>query len=510
MNTSKIVPFSPNGSPRSATEIVGSFDGLRALVLGDAMLDLYVEGNVTRICKEGPVPVVDWSGERSAPGGAANVAANLAALGAEVRLAGLTGSDHAGAELRRAVEAAGVDTGGLIEDASCTTLQKLRIVSRGQYLVRLDSGTTSGGAGRARRRLLQSLHEMIDGCDLVVISDYAYGAVDDRIIDWLVNARQFRGFVLAVDAKYPMRYAGAHVSILTPSFAEACDAVGARPVESPFGFLDRAVAVASALRERVEAEYLAVTLAGDGVLLANKQGAISHIPSRPMAVAQDVGAGDTFVSAVGLALAAHAAPNQAIEIGIEAALLALTQERTSVVDQQELLRRVNLISRANDLTVAAIAPLVDSARLRGQSVVFTNGVFDILHVGHVDLLRRAKELGDLLIVGINSDASTRRLKGPTRPINSERDRLALVSALESVDAAVLFEDDTPEQLIRALRPNIHVKGGDYRPADLPEARAVAEVGGRIEILPFVEGRSTTRLIESIQAGRTTRLAGVRS
>jgi D-beta-D-heptose 7-phosphate kinase/D-beta-D-heptose 1-phosphate adenosyltransferase len=496
----------------SSTQLVARFNGVQAVVVGDAMLDTYIDGAVSRICKEGPVPVIDWTSECSMPGGAANVAANLAALGARVQLVGLIGDDRAGAGLRNELRALGVETAGLIDDPECATLCKTRLSARGQYLVRLDAGSTSQCSERGRHRLRQAIDAMSDDCDLVVVSDYAYGAIDDRTIDQLSTLRMTRPFVLAIDAKHPMRYAGARATVLTPSLAEACEAIGMSLAVERVPPMDQAIGVTRALRERVDADYLAVTLAGDGVLLVDRNGQLSHVPSRLVSAAQDIGAGDTFISALGLALAAGAAPPQAIEIGIEAALLAVTEERTAVVDQQELLRRVNLAglgSGPEDASMASsIASSLDSARIRGKTIVFTNGVFDILHVGHIELLRRAKALGDLLVVGINSDASVRRLKGPSRPITSERDRLALVSALESVDFAVLFDEDTPEQLIRTFRPDVHVKGGDYRPGDLPEASAVAEVGGRTVILPFIEGRSTTRLIESIRISHPADLVGV--
>ena len=427
-----------------------------------------------------------------------------------MRLAGLIGIDSAGVKLREAIQARGIPTEALIEDSSCTTLRKLRISARGQYLVRLDSAQRNRVGARARQRLLHALETMVEDCDLVVVSDYGYGAVDEQLIDRLATLRIQHPFVLAGRCERPTAICACSRHSPHAQLGRSERRGWHAAVGRSTGSLEHAIEVTRTLRERVAAEFLAVTLAGDGVLLANQRGEVSHLPSRPLISAQDIGAGDTFISALGLALAAQAAPEQAVEIGIEAALLALTQEHTAVVDQQELLRRVSLSDRMAGPTVASILPMIEAARLRGKSIVFTNGVFDILHVGHVELLRRAKALGDILVVGLNSDASTRRLKGPTRPINSEQDRLALVSALESVDFAVLFDDDTPEQLIRALRPDVHVKGGDYRPADLPEASAVADVGGRIEILPFVEGRSTTRLIELIQIGRVPDFAGIQS
>jgi D-beta-D-heptose 7-phosphate kinase/D-beta-D-heptose 1-phosphate adenosyltransferase len=242
-----------------------------------------------------------------------------------------------------------------------------------------------------------------------------------------------------------------------------------------------------------------VTMAGDGVLLLDQAGTLRHLPVHPVTHAGDVGAGDSFTAAMALALAAGAGPDLAIRLGADAAAIAITRRRTAVVSHQELVRRASLDDQSAPLSLKDLAVRLDAERFAGNRIVFTNGVFDILHAGHVQLLRRAKALGDVLVVGINSDASTRRLKGPTRPINHERDRLALVSALDSVDYALVFDEDTPAETIRALRPDVHVKGGDYTAETLPEREAVREVGARIELLSLVEGRSTTGVIDRIAA-----------
>ncbi|MGE3797415.1 MAG: D-glycero-beta-D-manno-heptose 1-phosphate adenylyltransferase, partial [Thermomicrobiales bacterium] len=308
-----------------------------------------------------------------------------------------------------------------------------------------------------------------------------------------------RRVVLAVDSKNVLRHSRAGATVMTPSLEEASRAVGTSvPGRKPIP-LAQAIEVGQKLRKRVDAEYLAVTLADDGVIVLDRQDSVVHVPAHRLTSRSDVGAGDSFLAAIALALTVEATPDKAAQIAVDAASLAVQKERTAVVGLQELLGRVSLSHLAHNLCPEVLAAILDGARCAGKTIVFTNGVFDILHAGHVDLLRRAKSLGDVLVVGINSDASTRRLKGKNRPINHERDRLALVSALDSVDFAVLFEDDTPENLIRTLRPHIHVKGGDYSAGDLEEAEAVAEVGGRIEILPFVAGRSTTRVIDKVTA-----------
>jgi D-beta-D-heptose 7-phosphate kinase/D-beta-D-heptose 1-phosphate adenosyltransferase len=237
--------------------------------------------------------------------------------------------------------------------------------------------------------------------------------------------------------------------------------------------------------------------------LTGPDGEQTHVPCHPTVRASDVGAGDTFTAATALALAVGAPAEQAVRIGIDAASIAITRERTTAVSVQDLLRRVSLADSAAVPSLKEIVAQLDIDRFHGKRVVFTNGVFDILHAGHVKLLGQARALGDVLVVGINSDASTRRLKGPRRPVNRESDRLALVSALDAVDYALVFEEDTPTELIRAIRPDIHVKGGDYQAEALPEIEAVREVGAEVAILSLVDGRSTTALIDRIVATAAT-------
>jgi len=483
--------------PLSNVDVVRGFQGLRALVIGDAMLDTYLEGTATRLCKEGPVPVVRKVAEERAPGGAANAAANLAALGADVVFVGLIGRDDAGARLRASLRERGVDDGWLVEDDAVGTLHKLRVLANGQYVVRFDDGETRGGSAAGQDALRARVGEAFARCDLVVVPDYGYGVASDAMIARLRVLRTAQPRLLAVDSKEIRRFASIGATIVTPNLQEARLAVD--PLAPPDQVLsvDDARLVARRLRGMLDAEQVAVTLAGDGVLLLDRAGGECHLPAHPVARAGDVGAGDSFTAATALALASGAPAEQAARIGIDAAAIAITRQRTSVVPYQELLRRASLADQAVGPSWKELATRLDAARFGGQRVVFTNGVYDILHVGHVQLLRRAKALGDILVVGINSDSSTRRLKGPTRPINREADRVALVSALDAVDHAVLFSEDTPADLIRALRPDVHVKGGDYIADELPEIDAVREVGARVEILSLVEGRSTTNVIQQI-------------
>jgi D-beta-D-heptose 7-phosphate kinase / D-beta-D-heptose 1-phosphate adenosyltransferase len=497
-----------------AVELVRRFRGLRALLIGDAMLDTYLEGTAARLCSEGPVPVVRKTGEHRIPGGAANTAANLHALDAEVFFLSILGRDTAGTALRAALLERGVDDRWIIEDESTNTLHKLRIQADSQYVVRFDEDAYHHSKV-GQEQLLANLEEIFPQCDLVVVSDYGYGTVSDALIDRLQSLRSLHSCPLLVDSKNLYRFRNANATIVTPNHLEARLLVEpgriTEPRVSATGLdISEVEQIGRRLLAMINAEHAAITLAGDGVFLIDRQGRTLHIPTYSAALVNDVGAGDSFAAAMALALVAGGSVEEAARIAVDAASIAITKRWTAVVSYQELLQRVSLRDHARLLpnfvagscsteSLTRLTEQLGEERLQGKTIVFTNGVFDILHAGHVHFLRQAKALGDVLVVGVNSDRSTQRLKGRSRPINSERDRMALVAALDPVDYVVLFEEDTPTALIRALRPDIHVKGGDYTDEFLPEAEAVREVGGRVVILPLAGSISTSSVIDRIIA-----------
>lgn len=483
----------------SPLDLIHRFGELRALVVGDAMLDSYLEGTASRLCTEGPVPVVTKTGEERSPGGAANTATNLRALGAHVNLLGVTGADEAGAHLRAALQGCGVDSSLLLQHPSASTLHKLRVLANGQYVVRFDEGDTRGAAPEVHQRLMAALVRAWAECEVVVVSDYRYGVLSDGLIGRLAELQRRDPRVLLVDSKDLARWRDTAPTVVTPNHHEAQTAVGWEGDASGAMLPADAEEVGRRLIELTGAGHAAITMAAQGVLVVGPDGAL-HLPAHPVAHPSDVGAGDSFAAAMALALASGGEPAVAAQLGLDAAAIAVSRERTAVVGHRELLRAVGTRLQAEGESPARIAyRAVEEARAAGRTVLFTNGVFDILHAGHVGFLRRARALGDVLVVGVNTDTGARRLKGAGRPVNPERDRLALVAALDSVDHALLFDEDTPAQLIRALRPHIHVKGGDYADGPLPEAGAVEEVGGRVVILPLIEGRSTSGMIERIAA-----------
>ncbi|GCF07521.1 D-glycero-beta-D-manno-heptose 1-phosphate adenylyltransferase [Dictyobacter arantiisoli] len=507
-----------------ATELVRRFRDLHILVIGDAMLDSYLEGDADRLCSEGPVPVVRKTRELRIPGGAANSAANIRALGAQVDFLGVIGSDLTGTLLRQALRDRGISDQWLIADSSIYTIHKLRILANQQYVVRFDEGdrnainhflTEKGGL----QTLLSHLNCLYAHCDAVLISDYCYGLFTDAVIDQLQDLLINQPKPVLVDSKALWRFQALPVTVVTPNALEAlllaermaermleCTTTGSHEHIDVFEMseLVQVEYVAQQLLSVLNTQYVALTLAERGVFVLDRCQHTLHVPAHPVAHANDVGAGDSLAATMILVLAAGGDIEEAARIGIDAAGIAVTKQYTAAVSQQELLQRVSLRSYASGLQeqdsrqeLASLTSQLELARMSGQTIVFTNGVFDILHAGHIQFLRQAKQLGDVLVVGINNDASTRARKGPGRPINSESDRLALVAALDMVDHAILFSEATPSALIRTLRPHIHVKGGDYTEEELPEARTVQAVGGKVVILPLVNNLSTSSMIDRI-------------
>ncbi len=510
----------------TAVELVRRFRYKRVLVIGDAMLDSYLEGTAARLCSEGPVPIVRKTAEQRAPGGAANTAANLRALDADVVFLGIVGQDLAATLLRTALHERGVSDRWLVEDAHVSTLHKMRILADGQYVVRFDDEETPSYSQKAQQQLLAHLDYEFPRSDLVIVSDYTYGVVSDALIERLRSLQNEQPKLLLIDSKDLYRLREVETTVVTPNELEARLLVGYKQRTSSrlLTIQERLAEVAhigETMLSLIYTEHVVITLGKDGVFLLDRSGTTHYLPAHPVFHANDIGAGDLFISAMALALAAEANIEDAARIGIDAASIVISKRGTAIVQHQELLQRVSLrdlalhsagnmpttemntdlINRSDSInrSLPQLKLYLDEARAAGKTIVFTNGVFDILHAGHVQFLHAAKALGDVLVVAVNSDSSTRRLKGQHRPINSERDRMALVAALDPVDHVIRFDEDTPGEIIRILRPHIHVKGGDYANEDLPEAEAVQEVGGRIVLLPLAGSVSTSSVIDRIIA-----------
>lgn len=480
----------------SLVPILEAFRHLRVLVLGEAMLDSYLDGPSGRLCREAPVPVVDLARRVDVPGGAANTAVNAAGLGAGVAFLSVVGDDAEGQLLARALTAAGISGEHLLVEPGRRTLAKHRVLAEGQMVVRFDQGDTRPVAPATEAALVARLASIYPAVHAVVVSDYAYGIVTPRVIAELGRLQQQSPSVLLVDARRLPDYRALRPTAVKPNFEEVAGLL-ALPQIAAFSRSEALLTRGSEVLERTGARVAAVTLDRDGALVFEEGASPLRTAAKATRNARVAGAGDTFSAAFALALAAGAATAPAAELATAAASVVVGKEATAACTAGEL--RDFLTSDGKFIgDRAALTSRIETLRQQGRRIVFTNGCFDILHSGHITYLNRARGIDDVLVVGLNSDASVRRLKGPERPINTLEDRARVLAALSCVDHVVPFEEDTPAEIIRLIRPDLYVKGGDYTEESLPEAPLVRSLGGEVHILPFVEDRSTTGIIDRIR------------
>ena len=467
---------------------------LRIAVIGDVMLDRYAYGEVRRISPEAPVPVTRVKRLTSVLGGAGNVAANLAGLGVQVYVAGMTGEDDHRRVLEKKLRELGVDYSGLIASPKRSTITKMRIIGARQQMLRLDFEEPGDLLPDEEQALLQWLREHLDeGLDGIVLSDYAKGTCSDRFCQMVITQARAAHVPVLVDPKGSdwAKYRGC--DLITPNVKEMCEAAG-KVVSNVTPAL---VELAQQARETFDIRYVVVTRSEKGVTLVGKDDVITKA-----ATAQEVfdvsGAGDTVASVLLAAISGKLSLADALELSNKAAGIVVSKVGTYPVHKEELLREILADSQPESfdyrpMTWDEMARLTRTWQQAGETVVFTNGCFDILHAGHVQYLQQAAQLGNHLIIGVNTDDSVRRLKGQTRPFNHETDRARLLASLRDVDAVALFGEDTPTELIKKIRPDILVKGGDYKKEEV----AGREYARTVEILPFKEGYSTTGLVEKI-------------
>jgi D-beta-D-heptose 7-phosphate kinase/D-beta-D-heptose 1-phosphate adenosyltransferase len=466
------------------------FDQARVLVLGDIMLDRYWEGGASRISPEAPVPVVKVERIVDRPGGAGNVALNIAALGARASLSGYTGDDEMADSLQDMLEGAGVHC-AFSRIAGHPTITKLRVISRHQQLIRLDFEEPTPLARSTS--LVDGLQSQLDGCGALVLSDYAKGALDQSAA--LIAAAAKLGVPVLVDPKGSdfARYRGA--TLLTPNLQEFEAVVGCCESEREL------VARGQNLMQELDLGALLVTRGEHGMTLLRPGVEELHLPARAREVFDVTGAGDTVIGVLAAAVAGGASLPQAVTLANIAASIVVGKLGTAVVSAPELRRAVQQDqgSERGAVTLDQLQISVADARSHGERVVFTNGCFDIIHAGHVSYLEQARQLGDRLIVAVNSDASVRRLKGRGRPINPADRRMAVLAGLEAVDWVVCFTDDTPNSLLQALQPDVLVKGGDYQSKkDVVGWEIVEAYGGEVRLMDVVDNVSTTAIVSKIQ------------
>ena len=474
----------------------GGFGRLSVLVVGDLMLDRYILGEVDRISPEAPVPVLRRAQHYERAGGAANVAMNLAGLGCKVVLAGFWGEDKDKDELAALLAAAGIDTSSVVTTTQPTT-SKTRIVGRQQQLLRLDVESREEPSAKEQRSLQESAQRMVSQVQAVVLSDYAKGALSAEICAGLIAAANAAGIPVLADPKSRDfgKYAGA--TMVCPNLHELSAATGVG-MDLPAALLE----AGEAQREQFGLKYLAVTMSERGIRVLWEGGEF-HSPARAREVYDVSGAGDTVIATLAAALCGGLQIQTAVELANLAAGIVVGKMGTVPIAQHELIAALTPSSgiTGGEKVIARerVARRVAEWRAAGETIVFTNGCFDLLHVGHVTLLEQCHRFGTKLVLGLNSDASVRRLKGPSRPVVGERERARVMAALAAVDAVVVFGEDTPLELIRAVRPDVLVKGGDYSVETVVGHEEVIAAGGRVEIVPTVEGFSTTNIVRKLKA-----------
>lgn len=468
------------------------FANANILVVGDIILDRYWYGSSTRISPEAPVPIVHVNKLEECAGGAANVALNVATLGGHATMLGLVGNDNNADLLENKLHAAGIDS-LLLRLPNFPTITKLRVISQNQQLIRLDfeENFTAYNSDEFLALYCNALKK----ANLIILSDYAKGTL--RHTQELIKAARAMNIPILVDPKGKdfSIYAGA--TLITPNQQEFEAVVGTCHSENEI------IAKAQQICQQQQLDAILVTRGANGMsFIAHDSKKIQpfHIPTRAREVYDVTGAGDTAIATLGAALAAGASMEDAVILANTAAGVTVGKLGAAAVSTAELrraLQRNQHDPAAGILTEEELVQQVKDAKEHGESIIMTNGCFDILHAGHITYLEQAKALGKRLIVAVNDDASVRRLKGVTRPINSLQQRMLVLAALRAVDWVVPFSEATPERLIARLLPDILVKGGDYAPNQIAGAKQVIDAGGKVEVLPFVDGFSTTKVVQKI-------------
>lgn len=493
--------------PGRLAAILHRLAGRRLVVLGDMVADEHLIGRPARPSREAPIMVLELQQRLVLPGGASNLAHNARALGAEVCVCGVIGDDEAGRALRARLDAEGIDTAGLVVSSGRPTSTKTRIWAGGaqqqvqQQVARIDHVDRSEIDAPAKAAILAVLQQRLPEADALLISDYENGVIAQDIIAAALSLARQHGVLVTVDSHGDLyRFRGATVA--TPNQPEAEATTGIRICDEPS--LREA---GRRLLEGMDARLVLITRGSDGMSLFERNGREVHLPAWHLEDVRDpTGAGDTVAAVFTLALVSGAEPYEAAYLANVAAGLVVRKLGAATTTRDEL--RQALVAgprngraartRGKVLPRHALAERLRQLRAAGFRIVLTNGCFDILHAGHVAYLQQARELGDVLVVGLNSDASVRALKGPERPVTDELSRAAIIAALECVDYVTIFDEPTASALLEELRPDVYVKGGDYSLETLPEAPVAQRLGCEVRFIPLVEGVSTTALLRRLR------------
>ena len=468
----------------------------KILVVGDLMIDHYLWGKCERISPEAPVQVVAIEKETSVLGGAGNVVNNLSVLGAKVAVLSVIGNDDNAQELKTLLEEINIQTDTLVVQKNRNTSKKSRIIASHQQVVRYDKESTEDISSESQTQIIEIFTRELNSYDIVLLSDYGKGVLTDALTKKLIHLANLAGKKVLVDPKGSnyAKYNGAY--LLTPNKKEAIEASGIEIADKKT-LLEAIIK----LKNTCSLEVSLITLSEDGIAIYDDNLRIHPTVARE--VYDVTGAGDTVIASLGFALACGYDIDKAVQFSNLAAGVVVGKLGSATATLNEIIEYESSLNKSTSSshikTLEEISLLSQELKKRGKKIVFTNGCFDILHVGHVKYLEEAKSYGDVLILGLNSDESVRRLKGPTRPINTEDDRAYVLASLEAVDYVVKFHEDTPYELIKALQPHILVKGGDYKGKEV----VGQDIAEELRLVDFIEGKSTTKTIARIQNSNTS-------
>ena len=474
--------------------ILNSAHQIKMICVGDVMLDQFVYGTVKRISREAPVPVLAETHRQTVPGGAGNVVRNASALGITIKVIGVIGDDEEGELLaERFTEIPRVENELIVETGRTTTV-KTRYIAGSQHLLKLDSESGIPLQADTEQQIIAELRKHSAPIDAILVSDYGNGCVTEEVMGAIRETAKTLDAKVLIDPKGNDYRKYGEVDLIKPNNAELGIVTGL-----PYGDDNEIEVGLSELFDSCLASSIVVTRAEKGMSFADRSGAVSHVQGEARDVYDVSGAGDTCLVSIGLGLSAGASLRTAVELAIMVSGIAVGKKGTAIVTTKEVVEYLNPGHRPSSSTdLDQILALVQQWREEELVVGFTNGCFDILHPGHLAVLTEAREQCDRLIVGLNSDSSTRRLKGLDRPVNNEEDRATMLSGFAFVDAVTIFEEDTPARIITAIKPDVYVKGGDYTIEDLAEAKLVMGYGGKVHLVDFMKDHSTTGLIEKVR------------
>ena len=482
---------------QTLTESLSRFVNTPVLVVGDLMIDEYLWGHVNRVSPEAPVQVVEGVKDELMLGGAGNVVKNLVSLEAKVSVSSVVDTSETGKRIIEELSKLGIDTSGIFTNPDKVSSRKTRILSmdNNQQILRVDRESVQPITQVDEDNIMGFIEKQLATLKAVILSDYAKGILTERLIERIISSAQKKQILVIVDPKGNSYDKYRNATLITPNRKEAETVLNVEIVDD-----DALQKAGRSLLHRLKTEAVLITLGSDGMALFQRAKKTVKIPAMKKEVFDVTGAGDTVISLIGLGVASGLDLRAAIEIANIAAGIAVGKIGTATVTLQEIIDDVlshTLYAGNKVLDLKALLRLVEERKKKGNTIVFTNGCFDILHMGHTSFLQQARQLGDLLIVGLNSDDSVRRLKGPHRPVVPMRERAAILSSLAGVDYITIFDEDTPMNLIATLKPDILVKGDDYTKEEVVGKEIVESYGGRVELIKLLKGVSTTSIIERI-------------